>query len=448
MIDKVKATVNSGNLIPKGSTVIVALSGGSDSMALLYLLNKLKSEYDLNLRAAHVNHCLRGNDADRDEEFVVRKCRELSVSLDVLKVDVAKAAAENGEGLEECGRRIRYEFFDSLGDDIIIATAHNLSDRIETFLFNFARGSALRGLCSIPVKRNNIIRPLIDCTKSEIIDYCNANGIEYVTDNTNSDVKYTRNRIRHNIISELYKVNSSFEQVAARCISSVNEDEMYLSSLADNLIEDAKTENGYDVNVLANAPVPLKKRALVRICESEANVTPEQKFLPLILELFVKGGSLQINGGVTIRVRKGMLDFPSESAEIESIELKNGAVFGNKIIETEIVNINEINYLQNISKHGLEFFVDCDKILGRAFVRSREPGDKITFKSRNCTKTLKKLFNELSVPPETRNNFAVIADDAGVFAVEGVGCDTRVCISEKTKNVLKIKIKIGAELNA
>ncbi len=445
MIDKIKATVNSGNLIPKGSTVVVALSGGNDSMALLYSLNMLKNEYDINLRAAHVNHCLRGNDADSDEEFVIRKCREMNVPLDVLKVDVAKAAAENGEGLEECGRRIRYEFFDSLGDDNIIATAHNLSDRIETFLFNFARGSALRGLCSIPLKRNNIIRPLIDCSKTEIIDFCNKNGIEYVTDNTNSDVKYTRNRIRHNIIPELYEVNSSFEQVAGRCISSVNEDEMFLSALADDVVENAKRENGFDSTVLSRAPIPLRKRAIVRICESVVNVTPEQKFLSAILLLLDNGGSVQINGGVTVRVRKGMLDFPSESAEIESIELKNGAVFGDKIIETEIVNINEINNLQIFSKRGLEFLLDCDKIFGRVLVRSRESGDKITLKSRNCTKTLKKLFNELSVPPESRSSLAVIADDAGVLAVEGIGCDARVCISDTTENVLRIKIKIGAE---
>lgn len=446
MIDKVKATVKNGNLIPNGSTVTVALSGGSDSMALLYALNILKNDLGINLRAAHVNHCLRGNDADRDEEFVIRKCNEMNVPIDVLKVDVAKEAAESGESLEECGRRIRYSFFDSLGDDNIIATAHNLSDKIETFLFNFARGSSLRGLCSIPVKRNNIVRPLIDCTKSEIVDFCNNNNIEFVTDSSNSDVKYNRNRIRHNIIPELQKINSSFEQVAARCIFSVNEDEVYLSSLSEKIVNDAKCRNGYEASVLANAPVALRKRAIVKICESAAQVTPEQKFLPLISDLLLNGGSMQINGGVKIRVRKGILDFPSESADPEKTEVKNTAVFGNKLIETEIVNITEINNLQNISNHGLEFLVDCDKIIGRIFVRSRESGDKITLKSRNCTKTLKKIFNENSVLPEKRSEIAVFADDVGVVAVEGIGCDARVCISEKTINVLKIKIKSGVEL--
>ena len=174
--------------------VVAAVSGGSDSMAMLTALNMLKAEYGFTLCAAHVNHCLRGNDADSDEAFVCEKCREMGVELYVKKADVRRLAAEKGIGLEECGRQVRYEFFESLGDDVIIATAHNLSDKTETFLFNFSRGSALRGLCSIPAVRGNVVRPLIDCSKAEILEFCEKNGIEYVTDATNSDVDYSRNR--------------------------------------------------------------------------------------------------------------------------------------------------------------------------------------------------------------------------------------------------------------
>lgn len=445
MINKVKAVVDKHGLIEKGSTVVVALSGGSDSMALLNALYMLKADYDISLRAAHVNHCLRGNDADSDEAFVREKCKELSIPLEVLKVDISAEAKKNGEGLEECGRRIRYEFFDSFGDNVIVATAHNLSDRIETFIFNFARGSALRGLCSIPYKRGNIIRPLLDCSKSDILDFCESNGIEYVTDASNSDVKYSRNRIRHKVITELVDINSLFEQAAGRCISSLNEDEAYLSLLADELITSSVKDCGYDSQILSSAPLPLKKRAIVKICEKSVCVTPEQKALSEICDLLQSGGSVQINGGVTVRVRKGILDFPAESEEFEAVLLENGIVFGNKIIETGIVNIGEINNLQNISKQGLEYFLDCDKIHGRVFVRSRVAGDKISLKSRHCTKTLKKLFNELSVAPEKRSAVAVFADDSGVVAVEGVGCDSRVCITSETRNAMYIRIK--TELN-
>lgn len=427
-------------MLSKRSTVVAAVSGGSDSMALLAVLNSIKDEYEISLRAAHVNHCLRGENADRDESFVIRKCEEMGVPVSVLKVDVAAEAEKSGEGLEECGRRIRYDFFNSLGENAIIATAHNLSDRVETFLFNFARGSALRGLCSIPMQRDNIIRPLIECSKAEIIDFCEKNAIEYVTDETNSDVKYSRNRIRHNVVTELCKINPSFEQTANRCISSLNEDELFLSSLADALVEKARGDGCFDAAVLAFAPIPVKKRAVIKISEECIGVTPEQKFIEKICGLLESGGSMQINGGVTVRVRKGMLDFPAECEEVDATEAVNGAVFGNARIETEIVNIKEINNLQNFSKQGLEYFLDYDKIHGRMFIRSREAGDKISLKARGCTKTLKKLFNELSIPPEKRNGIAVFADDGGVILAEGVGCDSRAAVTRNTENVMIIRI--------
>lgn len=442
MINKVKSAIEKHGMLPPGSTVVAAVSGGSDSMAMLTALNVIKYEYSIELCAAHVNHCLRGEDADRDERFVVQKCDEMGIPVHVLKVDVAAKAKESGESFEECGRRIRYEFFNSLAENAVIATAHNLSDRVETFLFNFARGSALRGLCSIPVKRDNIIRPLIECTKAEILDFCEKNSIEYVTDATNADVKYARNRIRHNVITELCEINPSFEQGASRCISAVNEDEMFLASLADELVQKARTESGFSASVISDAPAPVKKRAVIKICERCVDITPEQKFVEKICDLLKTSGSMQINGGVTVRVRKGVLDFPAEESEAAAVKIENGrAEFAGACIETQIININEINNLQNILKQGLEYFLDCDKILGVVTVRSRQAGDKITLKSRGCTKTLKKLFNELSVAPEKRNDVAVFADDGGVILVEGVGCDSRAAVTKDTEKIMIVKIK-------
>lgn len=439
MIDKVKSTVEKYNLIPNGAKVVVALSGGSDSMALLAVLNTIKKEYSIELSAAHVNHCLRGADADRDEEFVVSKCEELGIPVHVLRADVAAEAKKHGEGLEECGRRIRYEFFASFGEDAVIATAHNLSDRVETFLFNFSRGSALRGLCSIPARRGNIVRPLIECTKAEIVEFCAKNSIGYVTDDTNSDVKYSRNRIRHNVVTEFSAINPSFELTAGRCIDAVNEDESFLSSLADELVDKAGREAGFDAAVISAAANPVKKRALIKIAEKSVGVTPEQKFIPKLCALLEKSGSIQINGGVTVRVRKGLLDFPQEIAEAKQTELFDGAEFSDFCIRTEIINIKEMNNLQNVSKQGLEYFLDYDKIHGSIIVRSREAGDKISLKSRGCTKSLKKLFNELSVSPEKRAGIAVFADESGVVLVEGVGCDSRASVSKETERVLAIR---------
>ncbi len=442
MINKIKSAIEKYSMLPAGATVVAAVSGGSDSMAMLTALNMLKNEYSFELCAAHVNHCLRGEDADRDEAFVVQKCNEMGIPVHVLKVDVAEKAKESGESFEECGRRIRYEFFASLAQNALIATAHNLNDRVETFLFNFARGSALRGLCSIPAKRENIIRPLIECSKAEILDFCEKNSIDYVTDATNADVKYARNRIRHKVITELCKINPSFEQSASRCISSVNEDEMFLSSLADELVKKSSVQGGFDASVISDAPAPLKKRAVIKICETWAKITPEQKFVEKICDLLKTSGSMQINGGVTVRVRRGVLDFPADESIADAVKIENGrAQFGSACIETQIININEINNLQNILKQGLEYFLDCDKILGSVTVRSRAAGDKITLKTRGVTKTLKKLFNELAVAPEKRNEIAVFADDGGVILVEGVGCDARAAVTKATEKVMVVKIK-------
>ena len=441
MNNNVRNLIEQYDMLPEGADVVAAVSGGSDSMVLLNILNSLKDEYKINLCAAHVNHCLRGEDADRDEKFVVEKCSELNVPVHVLKVDVAAKAKESGEGFEECARRIRYDFFNSLGDNVIIATAHNLSDKIETFLFNFSRGSALRGLCSIPVKRDNIIRPLINCTKSQILGYCEENGIKYVSDYTNEDVAYSRNRIRHNIIKEFSVINSSFEKCAERCMESVNEDEAFLSSLADECIENAGCQNGFNAKIISEAPLPIRKRAIIKIAEKCAGVTPEYKFVGMISSLLESGGKVQINGGITVRVRKGVLDFPKEAECADSAEIIDGkAEFCDSLTETQIVNIKEINNLQNFSKQGLEYFVDYDKIIGRLIVRSRQAGDKISLKSRGCTKTLKKLFNEMEISPEKRNTVAVIADEKGVVALEGVGVDSRVSVTKTTEKVLVIRI--------
>ncbi len=441
MIDKVIATVNKYNMLREGATVVVAVSGGSDSMALLSVLNEVKDIYKINICVAHVNHCLRGEDADRDERFVCEKCKELGVKVYVKRANVQQMAQEQGMSFEECGRKVRYEFFNSIAENAIIATAHNLDDRAETFFFNFTRGSTLRGLCSIPPVRDNIVRPIIDCTKDEILEYCKKNSVDYVIDATNADVKYARNRIRHNVLPQLKAINSGFEENAGRCINSLNEDEEFLSSLADKYVCDAECENGYSAELLADLPPAIRRRVITKILEKAKEITPEWKAVEGVCNLLEESGKMQINGGVTVRVRKGILDFPEEESDFQQAKELCGKIeFADKTIEGKIVNIEEINNLQKISKQGLEYYLDCDKILGKVVVRSREDGDKITLASRKCTKTLKKLFNELSVPPEKRNSVAVFADENSVILVEGAGVSQNVAVNSQTKKVLKINI--------
>lgn len=427
-------------MIESGCEVVAAVSGGSDSMAMLHILNSVKDEIGFSLSAIHVNHGIRGDEADSDERFVEEYCSENGIPLRIFKADVIGYAKQNGIGLEEAGRIVRYSVFAEYGESVLIATAHNSTDRTETFLFNFVRGSGLRGLGSIPPVRGNFIRPLIDCSKQEIEDYCRANGIGYVTDKSNSDTVYARNRIRHNVLSELRVINPSLETAASRCIDSLREDEKYLSDCAEKLVSEACIGESFRANIIADAPVPIKKRAVIRIVESRFSQTPDSKAVNEILSVLVSGGSRQINGGINVRVRGGLLEFPQESeGGFDSVSLETGTYsVGNATVEISLLS-NETLYSQNVSNNVSIFFIDYDKISGKAVFRSRMAGDKISLPKRR-TKTLKKLFNELSLVPEKRESIVVLADENGVLCVEGVGIDSRCTVSDKTKNVLKIEI--------
>lgn len=442
MIDKVAQTILKYDMIKPKSRVIAAVSGGSDSMAMLFCLNALKEKFDFSIEAAHVNHCLRGADSDADEKYVESICKKWGIPFHLLRADVAALAEKNGTGTEEEGRRVRYDFFSSFGENVIIATAHNLNDREETFLFNFARGSVLRGLCSIPTKRDNIIRPVIDCTKAEINAFCKENGIEFVTDKTNEDTAYSRNRIRHNVITELKKINSGFDGSASRCIDALNEDEKFLSLLADEILVKADKDGRISACVIEAAPEPIKRRAIIKLVESQTGITPEYAAIERICSV-LHGGACEINGGIKVRIRKGYIEFPFESNESPApSEFENGrAECGNKIFTYEIINKSEKQNSEKIYQKPLEYYLDYDRIIGRLSVRCRQEGDKIKLFPSNCTKSLKKLFNEKAVAPEMRASLPMLADEEGIILIPEIGFASRVKVTNKTERVLKINIE-------
>ena len=231
MLKKVNEALTRFNLLNDAKHVTVALSGGADSMALLAVLLELKDELGINkISAAHFNHQIRGSEAMRDQEFVTEFCKRNGVELFLGAADVPTFAKEQGMSLELAARKLRYEFFDGIDTDII-ATAHTASDNIETVIFNITRGTALSGLGGIPTKRDRYIRPLILCTRDMIEDYCEQKGIAFVTDSTNLCDDYTRNKIRHNVISVLKEVNSSAENAVSRMTASVREDENFINGV-------------------------------------------------------------------------------------------------------------------------------------------------------------------------------------------------------------------------
>lgn len=440
-------TIEKYNMLPDYSRVVVGVSGGSDSMCLLNILCELRNKKHLTLEAAHVNHGIRGREADDDEAFVEEQCRKLNVPLHKLSVNIPEIVKESGESPEEAGRRIRYEFFSSLTEDGFIATAHNLSDREETFIFNFARGTSLKGLCSIPPVRGKIIRPLIDCTKNEIEEYCRENNIPFVTDKTNSDVNYARNRIRHNVVTELKKINPGFEECALRCIEYINEDEEYLHGTALNAFEKSQVSGGYDSFKLSELPLPVLRRVLTMICDKELGIKPDGFKLRRLCEMLEDysgrgiGSEIQLGDNAFVRVRNGRLEIPKEAPAGENeITLRTGDnIFGDFLIKVENIS-NVTDYSQSISEKSSIHILDSDKICGSLRARVRTEGDRINVFPRNVTKALRRLQNENGIEPEIRQTAPVIADNEGVAASFRCGTDSRVAARKNTKNKIKLTI--------
>ncbi len=438
MICKVKNTLNSFSMLIGADEVIVGFSGGADSVCLLHILNILKDEFKFTLRAAHVNHCLRGDESERDEKFVRDFCLSNNIELDVLRVNVSEEAKKNSMSIEEYGRKVRYDFLKSLSsENSKIATAHNLNDCEETFIFNLTRGASLNGLTSIPPVRDNIIRPIIECSRDEIEEYCRVNHLDFVTDSSNLSDDYTRNKIRHNVIPVLKDINSSFDNAFLRCIETLRQDSKYLSDKSDELFNQSKLSFGFDAEKIKNAETSLKNRVISHIVQEKCGVIPEKRHIDLILNI-LNGGKIELFDRETLIVRKGIIYFLSDVKKRvfnnEAVVFNDDNKWSNNYITLELSE----NNTQKVYKELVLSTFDYDKIVGNLVFRKRQEGDKITLPVRKVTKTLKKLFNEMQISPEQRENIMVLADDKSVVWVENVGVDSRVAPTKGSKKFVNI----------
>ncbi len=438
MICKVRETLDKFCMCENTDEIIVGFSGGADSVCLLHILNSLKDEYGFSVHAAHVNHCLRGEESERDEKFVRDFCLEHGIELSVLKADVLSGAKENSMGIEEYGRKVRYDFFESLlSEKSKIATAHNLNDTEETFLFNLARGSSLKGLTSIPPVRDNIIRPIIECSRDEIEEYCKNNNLSFVTDSTNLSDEYTRNKIRHNVIPVLKEINPSFDKSVLRCLNSLREDEDYLRRLSDNLYEEIRCGYFFDADRLKKEDISLQKRVISRIVFEKCGMLPESRHISLILDV-LNGGKVELFDRETLIIRQGKLYFLSDVKKRDitetTISFDSSGVWSNDYLSLTVSESNT----QKVYKELVVSTLDSDKICGNLVLRKRREGDKITLPLRKVTKSLKKLFNEMKISPEIRDNILVLTDDKSVVWVEKIGVDARVAPDSKTEKYINI----------
>ncbi len=305
-LTKVKQAVRDYNMIEPDDEVVVGLSGGADSVSLLFALNSLKEELSFTLSACHVNHGLRGEEADSDMRFCEELCARLDIKLSVLDTDV-KGFQRKHESIEETARRVRYDFFAEVSAGKKLATAHNLNDSAETVLINMMRGTGLKGLCGIPPTRGNIIRPLIYCSREEVECYCGENGLSYVTDKTNLSDDYTRNKVRHIILPEMMRINGSLLDTMLRMENNVREDSDYLEGLAETALNEAKTESGYTAEKIRLLEIPIRGRVIRRIL-MEGGIEPSALRITMTEEIIDRGaGKINPCKGKFVAVKRGVL---------------------------------------------------------------------------------------------------------------------------------------------
>ncbi len=418
------------DMLPRGSEVICALSGGADSVCLLAMLCAIAPARDIKLSAAHFNHKLRGEESDRDEAFSSELCNKLGVPFYCGSGDVAAYASEHRTGTEEAARTLRYAFFEEIAAGIPnsrVATAHNADDNAETLLLNLARGSGLRGMGGIPPVRGIYIRPLLCLTRREITEYLAENGLEHIEDSTNASDDYARNRLRHAAMPALRSVNDNCARLMLEAAGRAREDEAFLQDLALSAFKPKTGERSLCVSAsaLSSAARPLSSR-LVRFAAENFGVKLSAAHVELVLSLASSSPSASVtlpDGLSAWRVYDELyIGYAERSGSFEAKFLAWNEWTELPELEKKVY-FGPVSEKQNAS--GETFLFKKEKICGKIIVRPRAEGDKIFLGAQAMGKSLKKLFIDKKIPASKRSLIPVFADGEGLIAVSGIGKNTK-----------------------
>jgi tRNA(Ile)-lysidine synthase len=436
---KIREFIEKNSMLNKGDRVVLGLSGGPDSVCLFFMLLGLREEYNLDIHALHVNHCIRGEDADEDQAYVESLCKDYQVPLKVVRVDIPALVKESGRSEEEEARMARYEAFEayadelskeSQADNVKIAIAHNADDNAETVIFHMARGTGLDGMCGIAPTRGRIIRPLLEVPKAEIMEFIQENEISYCVDETNSMVCYDRNRIRHNILPELSEINSkALEHITDMC-NRLTEVADYISIEAHGLLEISREDgNKLRKRAFVTAPKVIASQALKEYLSS---FMPNQKdvsavHIESILGLLQEDGERQVQ----LPYKKTLIiSYEHLYVQDEASEEETQGTFSYREFD-----------LEQGMKYPTETYTkwfDCDKISDNIVIRTRAEGDYLTIDSAGNHKSIQDYFVDEKIPRHKRDSIMLVCDGSHVMWVVGYRISEYYKISNNTTRVLEI----------
>lgn len=421
MINKIKAFAEKYDMLPHG-TILAAVSGGADSMFLLSVLNELSKTMNFKLEAVHYNHRLRGAESDRDEAFVVSQCEAMNIPCHKGAGDVSLWAKNHGCGLEEAGRKLRYEFFYETAKNIgasRIATAHNADDNCETVIMNMTRGAGLRGLCGIPPRRDMIVRPILCIARKEIEEYLSQNGIPHIEDSSNFSDDYTRNNLRHHVIPVLKEINPDFANAVFNMTDSLSSDRDYIEGQAQDFIDEHTENMTVSVSALLSLPPPIAVRVIRLLSCTQLSREHTDSVIALVNSPS-PSGKVSLPKCTAVK-EYDTLRFVTENTvkTFEPIELTDDKGVVSALGVHFQYKREFYNEIINKSFNSLVF--KTEGLCGKIVIRPRAQGDTLTIAGRNVTKTLKKLMIENRIPQSKRDSIPVFCDDMGVIGVPGMG---------------------------
>lgn len=424
-----------------GQKIIAGLSGGADSTALVLALYALSEKHGFQLVACHVNHMIRGKEADRDEDFSRSLCERYGIPFEAVRIDVPSLARSQKKGIEEAARDARYGFFEKVrGSDGFVATAHTASDNAETVLFNIIRGCGINGLCGIPKRRDYIIRPILFAERSDVEGFLSDIGEGFVTDSTNLGDDCTRNIIRHSIIPVISGINPSYARSFSNLSELANRDCEYLEKAADKAFSD-------EISVLATLDISLRSRIISDIYRKKSGTGLASLHTDMLCreiermhrERDGKSRQYRLPGGFTAHLSCGRLSIeptvarePCDEEYDIPISLGTTVLCGGRFLvcvsETDtnaesIPTVIENN--QNVYTFVMEARLFGD-IINNARLRSGRSGDKIRISG--MSKEVRKLYSAKKIPINLRWILPRICDgESGeILALPYVGlCDSQ-----------------------